>query len=222
MSTTSVIVLAVVVAAAIVVVAALAARELRRRRIRQRFGPEYQRLRNPPHPDPPPAGRRESVWREGLLWLAGISVLFGLWELFVDTYTWPEILCGLGAAVLSGTAVTLARVESRERFAIRPAWLRPAADLPARPLVDTWRVFRELGGSWLRRRPLRGRVRAVRFEPGGDDPLSSGRRALQDYYTTFTCNTMSFGIDREGRWILVHELAPVGADPTRPSLPVKL
>jgi multisubunit Na+/H+ antiporter MnhE subunit len=158
----------------------------------------------------------------GWFWIVTLAFLFGAWELFVDTYTWPEILAGLGAAAIAATTLVLVKLEAHEAHALRPAWLRAGARLPVRLMVDWWRIATYLAVRPPRGRPVTGRMHAVRFDVGGDDALSGGRRALQDYYTTFTCNTLSLGVDRDGGWILVHELAPTRPGGERVTLPVRL
>ncbi|HEX4212709.1 MAG TPA: Na+/H+ antiporter subunit E [Candidatus Dormibacteraeota bacterium] len=164
---------------------------------------------------------RASLARYTAVWLVNLALLFGLWELFVDSFIWPEIAAGLGAAAIVATATTVTLATLPDRFGIDAGLLLPAWRLPWRLLTDTYRVFIFLLARSIRGQPIEGRVLAVPFDAGGDDPRSALRRALQDYYVTFTSNTLSFGIDREEGCLLVHELVASGSDPES-SLAVRL
>jgi hypothetical protein len=138
------------------------------------------------------------------------AVLLALYLLLVDTIKQPELITGAVVAAIAAVGSELVRVERRCRA-------RP----PLRGLARAWKPVvaapRDLGlvcGAILRqvleRQPRRGRLRALRFRHGGDDPGAAGRRALAEGLGSFAPNTIVIGVDEERDAILVHQLVPEG------------
>jgi multisubunit Na+/H+ antiporter MnhE subunit len=146
-------------------------------------------------------------WRFWLVWL-GLG--FGFYLLLSGTFSTAEILAGLAAAALGATAATLLRGQREVRISSDRAMLRELRWIPWRALTDSVEIYARLLKGLARARPLGGRVRAVPFDPGGDDARSQSRRALTDYFVSFTPMSIALGIDREARLVVVHELLPPG------------
>jgi multisubunit Na+/H+ antiporter MnhE subunit len=133
-------------------------------------------------------------------------VLFGLWLVLVDTVVWPEMVVGATAAAVTAVFATLVYARRSEHLRLTPAMLRFAY----RPLLllvaDTVRVAAALVRELAHRRPVEGRLRAVRYRATGDSADDVGRRILTEWGTSVGANRYVVGIDVERDYLLVHEL----------------
>jgi hypothetical protein len=152
-------------------------------------------------------------------WLAWWSVLFGVWLLLLSARTVAEAAVGACAAALGVVGVEAVRTGRPARFRPQVGWLRLLPALPYRVVVDSAAVFAELGRHLLLRRPLRGRVRTLRFEAGAErDASSTARRAFALWLASFAPNTFALGIDGERNVIVLHELRARRDHPVPPKL----
>ena len=144
-------------------------------------------------------------------WLACVSVYLVL----VDTVVLPELVTGAVIAAIGASGATLLRAQRRLVMRPRARWLislwRPVASYP-RDLVTVTRAL-------LRRRPAPGRLYALPFESGADDPRSAARRVLGPSAGSFAPNTFVVGFDAERGLLLVHQLVP-SADPAADADPL--
>jgi hypothetical protein len=92
------------------------------------------------------------------------------------------------------------------RLRARGAWLRRAWRPVARVPVDLALVVAAIVAQVARPKAERGRLRALHFDPRGDDPEDHGRRALAEALGSLAPNTYVIGIDDRRRVILVHQL----------------
>ena len=152
-------------------------------------------------------------------WLASWPLLFGVWLLLLGARTVAEMAVGAVAAALAAAAVGAVHAGNRERFHLDAAWLILLPKLPYRLVVDCGFVFWELGRHVVLRRPLNGRLRAVRFEDGaGHDPRAGARSALAVWIASFAPNTFALGVDDERNVIVLHELLTRREHPVPPVL----
>jgi hypothetical protein len=88
--------------------------------------------------------------------------------------------------------------------------------------IDFAVVTREAFAQLVQPRRARGRLRALRFDAGGDGPRDNARRALAEGFGSVAPNTIVVGIDRDRNHILVHQLDPGAGDPKRAIDPLDL
>jgi hypothetical protein len=147
-----------------------------------------------------------------LPWLLTAGLLFALWLLLVDTVEEAQNYAGIGVALVGAAGSELVRARRIARIRPQPGLLRRAW----RPLAS---VPRDLGlltaAVWSAARGGRpqGRLLALPFEAGGDDPVDNARRAAAEFAGSFSPNTVVIGVDVDRNAILVHQLVPGGADP---------
>jgi multisubunit Na+/H+ antiporter MnhE subunit len=151
-----------------------------------------------------------SALGRGGAWLVTWAALAATWLVLVDSPKLPELLTGAVVAAVAASASELVRARRGERLHIplrglARAW-RPVARAPADLALVAGAIARQL----VERRPARGRVRAMPFRHGGDDPAAAGRRALAEGLGSFAPNTIVIGVDEQRNVILVHQLVPSG------------
>jgi multisubunit Na+/H+ antiporter MnhE subunit len=144
--------------------------------------------------------------------LVRFAVLFAFWLLLVDTLKIAELAAGAVAAGLGALAAVA--VSSGGGPALRPrgAWLLRLPAALARLPLDTGVVALALWRAILRRRPMHGSFRAIRFRSGGRDGRSLARRVAAKWLDSLGPNSYVIGIDDEQDVMLVHQLDPP-ADP---------
>lgn len=159
--------------------------------------------------------------RIALSWAATAVVLFGVWLLFVDTREEPQVILGVGVAIIGATGSELVRLQRIAGVRPRLQWLgrlwRPVVTVPR----DLWLLL-QAAMSALAGRPPASRFRAVRFEAGDSDPGDLARQALAESAGSFSPNTIVVGIDAERRELLAHQLVPEEQQPERSLDPLGL
>jgi multisubunit Na+/H+ antiporter MnhE subunit len=136
--------------------------------------------------------------------LATWAVLMALWLLLVDLTNIPELVTGAVCALIATVGSELVRSHGLVRS-------RPVARGLARAFKPVGRApvdFGLLCAAIATRR--RGRMRAIPFRHGGDDPADTGRRALAEGLGSFAPNTIVLGIDGDRDLIFAHQLVPTG------------
>src|SRR5438874_5665109 len=151
--------------------------------------------------------RRVAGWSLGWIFAAALYLLL------IDITDLPELLVGIGAALLAATGLELAREQAIVGESIRGRWLlrlhRPLLRVP----VDVGLVSVAAVAGLGRRGSPQGRFRVVRFTGSDDERHERGRRALSEAFGSFAPNTIVVGIDNERGLILAHQLRPtVGRD----------
>jgi hypothetical protein len=117
----------------------------------------------------------------------------------------------IAGAVASGIATLGTLVFVRQaKIDIRLRWrdIVQAWRIPGYILSGTWEVLHGLGQQLFKPGGASSVVTAVRFEVGGEDPYSQGRRALAVFYTTMTPNFVVFGIFPHQELLLYHQIVP--------------
>lgn len=147
-------------------------------------------------------GRRGAALAFAGWWVA--SAL--LWLSLVDNTHLHELIVGAVVAFLGAGAAVLVR--SQRRLVLRPrvrwllAWWRPLAAYPLDCLLVTLALVRAvLPGP----RP-KGRLIAIPFDSGEEDPREAARRVLMKTAGSFAPNTYVVGADEERGLLLVHQL----------------
>lgn len=158
-------------------------------------------------------GRRGAV----IAWLGWWLASFAVYLVLVDTVVLPELVTGAVISIIGASGAVLVRAQRRVVMRPDPAWLgglwRPIASYPR----DLWTIIRALA----RRRPVRGKLYALPFEPGADDGRSAARRVLGPSAGSFAPNTFVVGLEPESGLLLVHQLVP-SADPIGDADPLGL
>lgn len=139
----------------------------------------------------------------------GVFTLVGLaavWMLLVDNESLPELLVGAGVVLIATIASELVRRQSQVSVKVRLRWLLPVWKPVVRIPLDVAVVMATIALELFGRRRQPGGLRAFRFRADGDDPESSGRRALAEAAGSTAPNTIVIGIDTRRRLILAHQL----------------
>jgi multisubunit Na+/H+ antiporter MnhE subunit len=159
--------------------------------------------------------------RIALPWAATALALFAVWLLFVDTREAPQLILGVGVAIIGATGSELVRLQRIAGVRPRPLWLgrlwRPIVTVPR----DLWVLLRA-AVSALAGRPPASRFRAIRFEAGDSDPEDRARQALAESAGSLSPNTIVVGIDADRRELLAHQLVPEENRPERSLDPLGL
>lgn len=140
--------------------------------------------------------------------IAWWTIFFGLYLLFASKLAGSEVVVGFAAAALAATGATLTSRAARQRFRARVRWLLLLGRLPGRILTDCGMVGLALWRRLARRKTVKGKFRTIPFDPGGQDALSTVRRALVTAGISLAPNTYVVAIDRRRRVLLVHQLIP--------------
>lgn len=144
----------------------------------------------------------------GVRLVARGAVLYAFWLLLVDDLHPDELVTGAvtaGGAAALGTIVDASR---RDRVLVTLPMLRRLYRPLLKLVTDTFTVTGALLRAIVWRQPVQGRLRAVRYEAVSDRPQDRGRRILTEWGASLAANRYALGIDRESRYLLVHELAP--------------
>lgn len=141
-----------------------------------------------------------------LLWALA---LMGAWMLFVVTTQLPEVLLGLGSAVLAYIGVAAIRRQVGLFGLVKLRWLRDALVLVPRLVTDTFLVFRALGRQLFQGQHVTGAFMAMPYSPGQHDQLSAlSADAFAVASNSLTPNTIVLDVDPVEGLILVHQLEP--------------
>ena len=136
-----------------------------------------------------------------LAWVAWWVLCAALWLALVDNTHRQELGAGAVVAVLGATGAVLVRAQRRIVTRPRVRWLlrlwKPVALYPRDLALVTLALLRR----------SRGRLVAIPFEPGKEDPREAARRVLGKSAGSFAPNTYVVGADEEAGLLLVHQLA---------------
>jgi multisubunit Na+/H+ antiporter MnhE subunit len=138
---------------------------------------------------------------------ARATVFYVVWLAIDDNVSEPELLAGIGVALLATVlaSITARRCTVSARFT--PDMFRHFYRPPMLLITDSARVsWTVLKAIALRRAP-QSRFRAVRYRATGEDRDDVARRMLTEWGASLAPNRYAVGIDREAEVLLVHELA---------------
>lgn len=116
------------------------------------------------------------------------------------------VAAAIAAAVATCGAVVFAR-QAQIRLQLRWRDIVRVWPVPWYALAGTVKILQGLSQQVVRG-DAPSVVRAVRFQMGGDDPASAGRRALAVFYTTMTPNFIVFGLFSRQKLLLYHQIIP--------------
>jgi hypothetical protein len=143
-------------------------------------------------------------------WIAEFAILFGVYLLFASSLDRMEIFFGFGIAALAATGTEVVRAQNLAEFRPRLMWLLYALALPWYVLSGAGEIFLVLAKYAVRVDHPRSLHRAVRFEAGAADAISSARRALAITYSTVPPNFIILDILRARNLMLYHQISPSG------------
>ena len=137
-----------------------------------------------------------------------VVAFFLLWLLLVDTVDEQNLVTGGVCALIAAALATGMRSRASVGAWITPRMLhfvyRPFKLLVSDTARVTWALFARL----VLRRPILGRLRAVRYDAVGDEPADVGRRILTEWGASAGPNRYVIGIDTDRHLLLIHELVP--------------
>jgi multisubunit Na+/H+ antiporter MnhE subunit len=148
--------------------------------------------------------RLSTLW----FWLAETAILFCVWLIYTWRVSMPELLAGVGAAMLAATGAEAVRGLNFAGFYPLMTWILEVRRLPYTALEGCARLVEVLALRYVLRREVRGGLRTVRFDPGGDDARSAARRALAVALVSFAPNSIVVHIDRERGVMIYHQIIP--------------
>jgi hypothetical protein len=142
----------------------------------------------------------------GFRLLLRAMLFFAFYLLLADNLHEDELVAG--AAIAVGVAIVSTSVSSfHQAVRVRPTMFRRLPRSLLLLFTDTGRVTWALVRSVVRRRPLRGRVRAAHYRATSEtDPEDFGRRLLTQWGASLGANRYVLGIDTERQLLVVHEL----------------
>lgn len=136
-------------------------------------------------------------------------ILWFIWMAYVSNPQRPEIIAGVGAAMMAAVADAVVKERRIVEFFPRVKWLALVFLESWYAVEGTWKIFLALFKRVLGKRS-EADFAAIQFDPGGNDDASQARRALAVTYLTMTPTFVVIGIDRKKRKILLHQISPSG------------
>lgn len=144
-------------------------------------------------------------WRHVVIFASTLLTHWVLWLAYTNNVGIREIIAGVAAAGISTVAVSLFAIQGKLRFAFRSRDLFQAIYLPGYALEGTWEILQALCKQLFTSKGAASFTGAVRYDVGGDDPLSAGR-ALAVTYTTLTPNFIVLGIAHDQKLMIYHQI----------------
>ncbi|HEX3998540.1 MAG TPA: hypothetical protein VHX65_08330 [Pirellulales bacterium] len=141
-------------------------------------------------------------------WAFWWTGLFALYLLLIVKLQWQELSVAVFITATAATAAWLSGRAGKLRYRPHFHWLRFAARLPPKVVVDCATVIGALWPRLARGKRLQGVVREVPFKPGGNGPVSRARRALVVAAVSLAPNTFVIDLDAERGVLIVHQLVP--------------
>jgi len=143
-----------------------------------------------------------------LFWLAEAGILFCVWMIYTWQLSRAELLVGIGAALLAAAGAEAVRGLNFAGFYPLMTWVLEVRRLPLTALKGCAVLVEVLWRRHVLKREVRGGLRTVRFEAGGDDARSAARRALAVAFVSFAPNSIVVHIDRERGVMIYHQIIP--------------
>jgi multisubunit Na+/H+ antiporter MnhE subunit len=148
--------------------------------------------------------RLSAIW----FWLAEAAILFCVWMIYTWQLSKAELLVGIGAALLAAVGAEAVRGLNFAGFYPLLAWMLEVRRLPYTALEGCAVLVEVLVLRYALKREVRGGLRTLRFEPGGDDARSAARRALAVAFVSFAPNSIVVHIDRDRGIMIYHQIIP--------------
>jgi multisubunit Na+/H+ antiporter MnhE subunit len=151
--------------------------------------------------------------RRALLWSGQVVVLAVGWFFFAGKLEWQEFSLGSVCAVLAALALNRAGAHNFAPLRPRARWFGHLLTLPYQVLRDSLAVISALLRRLAGRGAIAGQFSTGHFNAGGEDAVSTAKRAFAVGITSFPPNSIVIEISREEDTILYHELVPQGTMP---------
>jgi multisubunit Na+/H+ antiporter MnhE subunit len=143
-------------------------------------------------------------------WLIAFVFAYGVWLVHDDSAKLPELVAGVGVAVVAATATELVRRQRVAGIAFRPTFFRKVLSLVPSAVRDCVSLTRLAFAQLFRPQPVRGMTVTTAFRHGGEEPQQNGRRALGQALGSFAPGTIVVGMDPERGVVVAHQLPPSG------------
>ncbi len=149
----------------------------------------------------------KDVSKVGLTFLATLPAFYGLWLLFVGTFSLHELLIGIIAAVLASIGMGVVTLYYQNPFSPAASDLFAAWRLPWYVLSDTWVVLTVAAKDLIGTHRAESLFLVVPFEAGSTrDARMTARRVLATVYSTIAPNSIVLGINASDRKLLFHQI----------------
>src|SRR2546429_6472055 len=148
--------------------------------------------------------------RSAVFWLVAWVFAYAIWLVHSDSPKLPELIAGIGIATIAATGTELVRRQRIAGIAVRAAFLRRAWRPLAGAVPDIGRLVVAAFAQLLHPRATRGRVVALPFQHGAEEPHENARRALAQALGSFAPNTIIVGIDPDTHRLIAHQLVSTG------------
>lgn len=147
------------------------------------------------------------------------AVFVALWLLLVFKTDMQNLAAAALVSLLAVIGISEGSRYLQASYAVPGGWASAIAQLPARIILDTGRVFLALVRHTAKRDQVVGELVRVPFDYGSHGPDDEARLAITLYCISLTPNTVAITTLPDG--VLVHQLKPVpepagGRDPRWP------
>lgn len=136
-----------------------------------------------------------------------LFIFYGLWVVFVGSFSLHELLLGTMAAFLSSSGLLVVTIQYPPRFVpnvsdLTACWRLPWA-VVSRTVVVLMVAARDFAGG----ERAQSLFRVAPFRAGAkDNPHATARRALAVTYTTVAPNFIVLGINASDQKLLFHQI----------------
>ena len=132
---------------------------------------------------------------------------YGLWMVFVGTFSAHELMVGIAATLLAVIGMCVIDVQYPARFSPSMAELLSIWRLPWEVVSGTWTVLKLAAADLVGAEKAESLFLVVPFEAGAKEgPRSVARRVLAVTYTTMTPETIVLGININSKQMLYHAI----------------
>ena len=136
-----------------------------------------------------------------------LPAFYGLWLLFVGTFSLHELLIGIIAAVLGSVGMVVIELNYSAPFSPSLMDLLALWRLPWYLLSGTWEVLSVAAQDMIGVDRADSLFRVARFEAGAKkNPRTTARRVLAAVYTTVAPNFIVLGVNASDQKLLFHQI----------------
>ncbi len=136
-----------------------------------------------------------------------LPAFYGLWLLFVGTFSLHELLIGIIAAVLASIGMVVVGIFYSTPFSPTAKDLLAGWRLPWYVLSDTWVVLAVAAKDLVGSHRAESLFRVVPFRAGSEkDPQATARRVLATVYSTMAPNSIVLGVNTNNQKLLSHQI----------------
>ncbi len=136
-----------------------------------------------------------------------LPAFYGVWLLFVGTFSLHELLVGIIAAILASIGMVAVGMYYPAPFSPSVMDLLALWRLPWYVLSGTFEVFAVAAGDLIGTERAESLFRIVPFEAGSkENPRTTARRVLATVYTTVAPNFIVLGVNANDPKLLFHQI----------------